>query len=151
MVRIIETFSSRQQDSNSHLVIHLPPWCRQPYLIYTVWSELYKNKECKSRTFERHWEIKWWAQVLRNYYPLSGHSFNNLSAPQPITTQQLNCYEINSHVKNVFESFETLQAVWSVQAACRVLQRSRVTDLFLFGKKQGSIFGIIVLQPGLWA
>ena len=23
-----------------------------------------------------------------------------------------------------------------------------MTDLFLFGKKQGSIFGIIVLQPG---
>lgn len=39
------------------------------------------------------------------------------------------------------------QAACSVHC-CRVLQRSRVTDLFLFGKKQGSISGIIVLQPG---
>ena len=63
------------------------------------------------------------AEVFRNYhYPLSGgHSFNSLSAPQPITSQQLNCYEINSHVKNVFEVFEALQALVT-QAA--VLQSS---------------------------
>ena len=77
-----------------------------------VWSELYKNKECKVELLSVTGD-KMMAEVLRNYYPLSGHSFNNLSAPQPITTQQLNCYEINSHVKNVFESFEALQVVWS--------------------------------------
>ena len=58
----------------------------------------------------------------------------------------LNCYEINSRVKNVFEA---LQALVTQDCSTTEFCRSRVTDLFLFGKKQGSIFGIIVLQPGL--
>ena len=50
----------------------------------------------------------------------------------------------------MFSRFSRRCRLWSRRLQhCRVLQRSRVTDLFLFGKKQGSIFGIIVLQPGL--
>ena len=39
----------------------------------------------------------------------------------------------------------------SLQGPLQGPSRPRVTDLFLFGKKQGSIFGIIVLQPALAA
>lgn len=116
MVRIIETFCSRQQDSNSHLVIDLPPWCRQPYLISCMeWApqeqRMQKLISCASLK-----NMKWWLKFSGIIIILSkwcGHSFNN---PQ-LNPSPLNCYEINSRVKNVFEGFEALQALVTQAAA----------------------------------
>ena len=150
MVRIIETFSSRQQDSNSHLVIHLPPWCRQPYLICCMeWApqeqRMQKQISCTSL------KIKWWLKfsgiiiILSKWWSLF---------------QQFKCSSTHHHptaklLRNKFACQKCFRgfrgAAGSGHAGCSTAEfcRSRVTDLFLFGKKQGSIFGIIVLQPGL--